>query len=547
VPRAGDGPHSHRTSQKEVACVQDLATHQAIRKRGLYFGLVPEVAAAGNGSTLLTLDHDLDVLPAAGRRLTVAELADHVDDLAGRLWAAGVRPGEHVAVYKSANVDVWVLATATARIGAVPVMLSPALDAATVGALLGRLEQPKLLTDGSKLDVLAGVPVAELTARVIVVAGSRSGAVSLAELAGSPRVQPVVRPQDEPAMITHTSGTTGLPKLVVHTPRTMGARLTPQWWLLSLLRRRETVAIHISFVHSRMFAAMALALLKDMPVLLMRESDPEQVARFFLQHRPGLIEALPNSLMEWEGLTDDPRKPFASVKYFSSTFDAIHPRTMGRLLESSERRAPLYFQIYGQSEVGPAVGRPYFRRSAHKADGRCVGWPMPGSAKVRVISRDGRPPSETSPGFIEVGWVGLAKTYFGEQERYDANRHGDWWRTGDVGYFTKRGCLHMLDREVDMIAGVRSILEIEDVLLSRLGELDELVVVSGPNSEPVPVVCTHEDRPLDRDRWRAAVADFPQLADPIQLPQAELPRTATLKVKRIELSRRLHEQLDRLA
>src|SRR5689334_20032645 len=107
-----------------------------IRKRGLYLGIVPETAAVKNGSTLLTLDHDLDVLPETGRRLTVAELADHVDDLAGRLWAAGVRPGEHVAIYKAANFDVWMLSTAVARIGAIPVTLSPALDGATVGALL---------------------------------------------------------------------------------------------------------------------------------------------------------------------------------------------------------------------------------------------------------------------------------------------------------------------------------------------------------------------------------------------------------------------------
>jgi acyl-coenzyme A synthetase/AMP-(fatty) acid ligase len=537
----------NRTRHEELACMKGSMIHSSIRKHGLYFGVVPEVAAADNGSTLLTVDHDLDVLPEAGRRLTVAELAYYVDDLAGRLWAAGVRPGEHVAIYKTANFDVWVLATAAARIGAVPVMLSPALDAVTVGALLGRLEQPKLLTDVPKLDALAGEPVAELTSRVIIGTGSRSGAVSLGELAGSPRVQAVVRPQDEPALITHTSGTTGLPKLVVHTARSMGARLTPQWRLLSLMRKRETVAIHISFVHSRMFAAMVLALLQEMPVLLMRESDPDAVAELFLKHRPGFIEVLPNSLLEWEGLTDDPRKPFASVKYFSSTFDAIHPRTMSRLLESSERRTPLFFQIYGQSEVGPATGRPYFRKSAHRADGRCVGFPMPGSAKVRVVSRDGRPPSKTNPGFIEVGWVGLARTYFGEQERYDANRRGDWWRTGDVGYRTKLGCVHMLDREVDMIPGVRSILEIEDLLLSRLSELSELVVVAGPSSEPVPLICTHEDQPLDRDRWRAAVVDFPQLADPIQIPQAELPRTATLKVKRIELSRRLHDQLEKQA
>ncbi|WP_049565814.1 class I adenylate-forming enzyme family protein [Streptomyces sp. SBT349] len=519
--------------------------YKSIREGGLYLGMLPEKAAAINSSTPITLDHDLDVLPDVGRRLTVAELAGHVDDLAGRLWAAGVRPGEHIVIHKSANSDVWVLATAAGRIGAVPVMLSPALDAATVGALLNRLDQPNLLTDVRKLDALAEVPVADLAQRVIVVAGSRSGAVSLGELAGSPRVEPVLGAQDDPAMITHTSGTTGLPKLVVHTPRTMGERLTPQWRLLSLMRKRETVAIHISFVHSRMFAAMALALLKEMPVLLMNESDPEEVAGLFLENRPGFIEALPNSLMEWEGLADDPRKPFASVKYFSSTFDAIHPRTMSRLVKSSERRGALFFQIYGQSEVGPAVGRAYFRRSAHRANGRCVGWVMPkGCAKVRVVSRDGKRPSEKNPGFIEVAWDGLAQTYFAEQDRYDENRFGDWWRTGDVGYRTKLGCLHMLDREVDMIAGVRSSLEVEDLVLGKMEELSELVVVLGPNSEPVPVICTHDDRPLDRDRWRAAVADFPQLADPVQIPQAELPRTATLKVQRIALSHRLKELLD---
>ncbi|MFI5933945.1 class I adenylate-forming enzyme family protein [Actinoplanes sp. NPDC051494] len=515
--------------------------HKTLRTNGLHLGILPEMAAARNPATPLSLDHDLDVLPEVGRRLTVAQLAGHVDDLAGRLAAAGVTAGDHVPIYKIANFDVWVIAIAVSRLGAIPVMLSPALDAPTIGALLGRLERPKLVTDLPKLDELAGEPLAELTGAVIVVAGHRPGVVSLADLAGSPRVAPVNRPVDEAAMITHTSGTTGLPKLVVHTPRTMGTRLTPQWRLLSLMRgrQRETVAIHISFVHSRMFAAMALVLLREMPVLLLNESDPERTARSFLEHRPGFIEALPNSLMDWECLTDDPRKPFASVKYFSSTFDAIHPRTMGRLLDASERRAPMFFQIYGQSEVGPAVGRPYFRGSAHQADGRCVGFPMPGSAKVRVVSRNGRPPSETNPGYIEVGWVGLAKTYHGEQDRYDENRFGDWWRTGDVGFRTRLGCLHMLDREIDMIAGIRSVLEVEDAVLGQLAELSELAVVPGPDGEAVPVLCTHDDRPLDRDRWRTAVAAFPQLAEPVQITQAELPRTGTLKVRRVELSRRI--------
>ncbi|RCG24761.1 long-chain fatty acid--CoA ligase [Streptomyces diacarni] len=517
--------------------------YQSIQKRGLHIGLLPAMAAAVNGTTPITLDHDLDVLPQVGRRLTVSRLAELVDELAARLWAAGVRPDEHLVLHKKANADVWMLACAASRVGAVPVLLSPNLDAETVGALLERIDKPRLLTDEHKLDALAELPLAELAGQVIIVAGERPQTVSLATFAGSMRVKPVVRPLDEAAVITHTSGTTGVPKLVVHTPRTQGLRLKPQWRLLSLMRKRENVAIHIPFVHSRNVAAMTLALLKEMPVLLMNESDPGTVAQLFIENRPGLVEALPNSLMAWEDLTDDPRKPFASVKYFSSTFDAIHPRTMGRLLTSSERRGALFFQIYGQSEVGPAVGRAYFRHSAHKANGRCVGWPMPvGSAKVRVVNRQGQRPTKENPGHIQVSWPALAKTYFGEQERYDSNRDGDWWATGDVGYFTRFGCLHMLDREVDMVPGVASSLEVEDVMLDRLKELSELVVVHGSDSEAVPVLCTHDDQPLDLDRWRAAVADFPKLADPVQIPEAELPRTGTLKVRRRSLADRLQNR-----
>ncbi|NUS15726.1 MAG: acyl--CoA ligase [Streptomyces sp.] len=512
-----------------------------IAKHGLQLGSMPEMAAAKNRSTRLELDHDLDVLPDAGRTLTTGQLAGHVDDLARRLAAAGVGAGEHIAIYKSPNFDVWMLASAAARLGAVPVMLSPALDGRTVGILLGRLDHPHLLTDLPKLDVLAGEPVRELARSVVVTGGQWEGAVSLTELSGSPRVEPVFRGLDDPAMITHTSGTTGVPKLVVHTPRTMGVRLRPQWWLLSLMWRRDTIAINLPFVHSRMYAAMSLVLMKSLPVLLMNNPGSDEAASLFAAHKPTFIEALPNAFMDWEPLAEDPRRPFASVKYFSSTFDAIHPRTITRLVRSSGRRVPLFFQIYGQSEVGPAVGRPYFSRSAHRVDGRCVGFPMPGCAKVRVVSRDGRRPSKANPGFIEVAWDGIAHSYHGEQERYDANKNGGWWRTGDVGYRTRRGCLHMLDREADIVPETSSTLEIEDVMLARLDELTELVVVIGPESEPIPVVCTEQDRPLDLDRWRAAARDFPQLADPVQIPTAELPRTATMKVRRVELSRRLQE------
>ncbi|MDI3422869.1 class I adenylate-forming enzyme family protein [Streptomyces luteolus] len=520
-------------------------------RNGLYLGSVPEQAAADHPATPITLDHDLEALPDAGRHFTLAELADFVDDLAARLWAAGIRPSEHVALYKAHNFDIYLLACAASRIGAVPALLSPALDGSTVEALLRRLEQPHLITDDDKLGGdLAGLPLDEITGRIVTVGQGGEmgkGGTGLADLAGSPRRTPVRMHADHPALMTHTSGTTGVPKLVVHTARSLQGRLRPQTRLASLIRRKETYAVHVSYVHSRMYMALAVALPKGMPVVVMNDGSAEHAADLFARTRPGFLETHPNSYMEWEELVDDPRRPLSNVKYYSGTFDAIHPPTMRKLLTASGRGNPLFFQFYGQSECGPLVGRWYTKKNVHKADGRCLGFTIPGMTSVRVVSRDGRRPTKDSPGSIEVQSDGRAVTYYAEEERYAKECNGRWWRTGDVGYRTSAGCVHLLDREVDVIPGIDSTLEVEDTVLGRLEELSELVLVPGPDKQPLPVVCTKQNEPLDPERWRRAVADFPQLADPVQMPLSELPRTATMKVQRLELARRLRERLEHAA
>lgn len=539
-----------RTPDRIALTARSLAAYRRVQRDGLNLGMLPEIAATVSPRTPIVLDHDLDVAPELGRELNVRKLVDLVNDLAGRLRQAGVRADDQVVVHKAPNADLWILACAICRLGAVPVMLSSTLDAESVRALVRKLNRPHLLTDARRLEALDPAAVEGITTSVILAdRGTRTGtdsgtgsgpARSLHDLKAGGPVTPVRRQIDDAAVITHTSGTTGLPKLVVHTARTQAVRLRPQWRLLTAIRRDETVAIRIPFLHSRMVAAMALALLRGMPVLLMDESSPDVIADFFLKHRPGFIEALPTTFMEWERLGEDARRPLSSVRVFSSTFDAIHPRTVTSLLRGSDRRRPLFFQIYGQSEVGPATGRPYFGQSAGKVNGRCVGWPMPyGAARVRVVPRHGERPGPDTPGYVEVAWSGLAKTYLGDEDRYAANRRGDWWRTGDVGYRTRFGCLHVLDREVDMIPGLGSCLDLEDQILELMPELSELVIVRGPDGHPVPVVTTHDDLTLDEQRWREASRQFPAVGTPIQLREDDLPRTGTLKVRRLALQDRI--------
>ncbi|MFJ1953223.1 class I adenylate-forming enzyme family protein [Streptomyces microflavus] len=515
---------------------------QRVGNKGIHLGTLFDRAAAKHPASPVVLDHDLDIAPELGRRLTLTEVADLVDDFASRLWAAGVRTGERIVVHKSDGFDITLLACAAARIGAVPVLLSPKLDGATVAELLRRVDRPHLITDQAKLDHDLPHEVIGLSARLLLTTGSHESAVGLASLAGVPRIAPVIMSPDHPTLITHTSGTTGVPKLAVHTGRTFQARYRPQGTVAKLVGTHEPVAIHVSFVHSRMFTAMPISILQGHPLIVLASDEPDSVARLFAQVPPGLIEAHPNSFMRWEELADDPRAPLARVKYFSSTFDAIHPRTVHRLLGASRRKGALFIQMYGQSEVGPIAGRTYSHKRGAEAEGRCVGSPFPGMTGVRVVSRDGKPPSKSSPGFIEVRSDGRIITYLGEHKRWQKQVHDGWWRMGDVGYRTKWGCLHLLDREVDEIPGIDSTLELEDKLFGRLPELTEVIIVPGPDGLAVPVVATRDNKPLDTVAWRSAVADLPALAEPVLWRIEDLPQTATTKIKRLELARRLQTQ-----
>src|SRR6185503_11221038 len=101
---------------------------QRIGNKGIRLGTLFERAAARYPTNFVILDHDLDIAPELGRRLTLVQVADLVDDFASRLWAAGVRTGDHVVVHKTDAFDITLLACVIARLGAIPVLLSSKLD-----------------------------------------------------------------------------------------------------------------------------------------------------------------------------------------------------------------------------------------------------------------------------------------------------------------------------------------------------------------------------------------------------------------------------------
>ena len=315
-------------------------------------------------------------------------------------------------------------------------------------------------------------------------------------------------------------------------------------WPVFGLRPRDTVAYGDPFFHQRMATAMAAVATVTPTVLMLSEPQSPVVRDLLAEHRPTIVETLPNIFLHWESLASDPARPFGNVRVYVNSFDAIHTRTIRTFLHASDRRLPIWVQSWSQTEAGAIVIRPYLRRSVRRVGKRppptqVLGWPIPFLCKVRAVDPDtGSRTPHGQVGLIQVSQPGRSLAYVGEQERHDRKRDGWWWNTGDLGVINRFGAVRLVDREIDRIPGASAI-ELGDVLLDRLPRTTEVVVLAVAGQEPIPVLSTTDDFPLDRAAWTRATEDLPPLAEPIQIPWSQFPRTATWKIRRAQLREQL--------
>lgn len=149
---------------------------------------------------------DAPAIIARSGALTYADLDRAASAAAGAMWQLGVRPGDRVAACLPNDLDVVVAFHGAQRIGAIWVGINEAFTADEQQALAD-LAAPSLILAGPRSQAQGGI-VMETTAWARLTAGAPA--------------PPAVRTgQDEPAGIAFTSGTTGVPKGIVHSQRNM--------------------------------------------------------------------------------------------------------------------------------------------------------------------------------------------------------------------------------------------------------------------------------------------------------------------------------------
>ena len=149
---------------------------------------------------------------------------------------------DKVVLYKSPVFDTYLLAVAVTALGAVPVMISYHLPSSNLDVFAERLEKSFIVYDQETEERVAGVTRTDLVTKVFLPQVLVQETVAFEEN---------LLPEDVIQYMTHTSGTTGVPKLICHTAQTMGWRVAWQQTIFDKMTERGLLAFHISPVHSR--------------------------------------------------------------------------------------------------------------------------------------------------------------------------------------------------------------------------------------------------------------------------------------------------------
>ena len=484
-------------------------------------------------------------LRADGTSHTYAELHGAVRRAQGALATLGVARGERLAlvVDDEPAFPAWFLGAM--RGGVVPVPLSTMLTAAELAPIVADSEATAILVSQRYAEHLPAIAAACARLRHAVVIGDLAAAgaippsLALHAEAGFPAAAPAPADtaRDAPAFWLYSSGTTGVPKGVIHVHANL--RATAECYAARVLR---TTPDDRFFSVAKLFFAYGLGNGLTFPLAVggtalldARRPTPASVLETIAAERPTLFFASPGFLASLLD-ADPPREALASVRAAVTAGEALPAGIARRYAEHFGH--PVLDGI-GSTEALHIFISNTLERQVHGSSG----FPVPGY-ELELRDDDGRSvEAADTPGALHVRGPSTAVGYWRRPEQTAAVFQDGWLRTGDVYTRGADGAWTCLGRNSDMIkaGGIWvSPSEVEAVLVEHDDVLEAAVVGARTDDgleTTVAFVVPRAGRTIDpaalvaHCRERMAAFKRPRRVEVVDT----LPKTPTGKIRRFAL------------
>jgi acyl-CoA synthetase (AMP-forming)/AMP-acid ligase II len=392
-----------------------------------------------------TLDPSAPALiQAGGRSLTYAELKKELDALTTGLLSAGMRQGDAVVYSIRPSPESVLLLLAVVRCGGVVVAVDPGMSPDLFAARVSLLE-PRWVMSESLLYALAQLgPVRRLLERkgvrlpILDVAGARillqgarlpwaQGALYYADLAHTRgAADPPDVDERSSAVVVFTSGTTTMPKGVVHTRTSIGVGLAMVAQHLGL---RATDRVYSDQLHMIVPALMAGACV----VIPRRRTHAAAALADLIEYRPTHAYWVP---VQFEEMMARVRETGASLPdSLEVVILASAPIPRGFLLRYKDALPAKLrvYSAYAMTELLPVCFVEMGDKLAYEGGGDLVGAPCPG-VQLRIAA----------DGEVLASGPNLCGGYLAGPVLNEL-------ATGDLGRIDPDGRLVLLGRKKDMI------------------------------------------------------------------------------------------------
>jgi long-chain acyl-CoA synthetase len=413
----------------------------------------------------------------AGGQLSYADLDASSSRLAAGLEAAGIRPGDLVAL-QLPNIPQFVIAYfGILKAGAVAVPLNVMLKPPEIAFQLSDSGAALLITwAGILADAVQGAAAAGVSAVYAVghqappprpaepVSGEPVSVLPFEQLLSEPADGYPLAPRamTDTAVVVYTSGTTGRPKgaMLTHIQLYMNADIPGR---LFGVRPDDVVITALPLFHVFGLSSILNVCVRfGCTMSLIPRFDPATVLTAIQRDRATIYEGVPTMFIALLEYPDLDRYDVSSLRVAISGGASIP----APVLDAFERRfGVLILEGYGMTETASTTT---FNLSESERRVYSVGKPIWGT-QTQVWDGEGRPlpPGKDHVGEVVTRGLHVMKGYLNDPEATARAFTRGWLHTGDLGYFDASGFLFIVGRQKELIIrGGYNVYprEIEDVL-----------------------------------------------------------------------------------